>query len=171
MSGLWRYLIGDTICFTSVNPYKFVISGRTKHFINAFGEELMVGNADKALAKDCQQTGAIVREYTAAPLFLLEKAKGRHQWLIEFEQMPNSLNVFASILDQSLKEINSDYEAKRYKEISLQPLEVIAAHEGTFYQWLKQKEKLGGQHKIPRLSNNRNYLEELLLISNQLCKG
>ncbi len=171
MSGLWRYLIGDTICFTSVNPYKFVISGRTKHFINAFGEELMVGNADKALAKACQQTGAIVREYTAAPLFLLEKAKGRHQWLIEFEQMPNSLNVFASILDQSLKEINSDYEAKRYKEISLQPLEVIAAHEGTFYQWLKQKEKLGGQHKIPRLSNNRNYLEELLLISNQLCKG
>lgn len=166
--GLWRYLIGDTIRFTSLKPYKFIISGRTKHFINAFGEELMVGNADKALSKACQQTGAVIREYTAAPLFLLEKAKGRHQWLIEFEQQPHSLDAFASILDQALKEVNSDYEAKRYKEISLQPLEVIAAREGTFYQWLKQKGKLGGQHKIPRLSNNRNYLEELLQISNQL---
>ena len=166
--GLWRYLIGDTIRFTSLKPYKFVISGRTKHFINAFGEELMVGNADKALSKACQQTGAVIREYTAAPLFLLEKAKGRHQWLIEFEQQPHSLDAFASILDQALKEVNSDYEAKRYKEISLQPLEVIAAREGTFYQWLKQKGKLGGQHKIPRLSNNRNYLEELLQISNRL---
>lgn len=163
--GLWRYLIGDTVRFTSLAPHKFVISGRTKHYINAFGEELMVDNADKALAKACHATGAVVREYMAAPLFILDKAKGRHQWLVEFEKMPSSVDTFATILDQSLKEVNSDYEAKRYKEISLQPLEIIVAHEDTFYQWLKQKGKLGGQHKIPRLNNDRKLLEELLQIS------
>ena len=163
--GLWRYQIGDTVRFTSLFPHKFVISGRTKHFINAFGEELMVDNADKALAATCRETGAKVKEYTAAPLFMLDKAKGRHQWLIEFERRPDSLAQFASLLDQNLKKLNSDYEAKRYKEISLQPLEIIVAREGLFYEWLKRKGKLGGQHKIPRLGNDRGILEELLRLN------
>ncbi|MGM9759511.1 MAG: GH3 auxin-responsive promoter family protein [Parabacteroides sp.] len=163
--GLWRYLIGDTVCFTSCRPYKFIISGRTRHFINAFGEELMVHNADKALAETCRQTGAKVREYTVAPLFLLDKAKGRHQWLIEFDTLPVcSIEQFARQLDQALQAVNSDYEAKRYKEISLQPLEVIVAREGLFYQWLSEKGKLGGQHKIPRLSNDRQLLDQLLAL-------
>ena len=160
--GLWRYLIGDTVRFTSLRPYKFIISGRTKHYINAFGEELMVNNAERAIQMACLATGAKVKEYTAAPLFLLDKAKGRHQWLIEFEQAPRSIPEFARILDESLQRINSDYEAKRYKEISLQPLEVIPAREGCFFDWLKSKGKLGGQHKIPRLSNDRRIFEELL---------
>ncbi len=163
--GLWRYLIGDTIRFTSLRPPKFVISGRTKHFINAFGEELMVDNADKAVAEACRRTGARVKEYTAAPLFLLDRAKGRHQWFVEFDRMPSSVDEFAACLDRTLQNLNSDYEAKRYKEISLQPLEVIVAREGTFYNWLRQKGKLGGQHKIPRLSNDRVYLEELLSLN------
>lgn len=163
--GLWRYMLGDTVRFTSVSPYKIVITGRTKHYINAFGEELMVDNADKALCRTCLKTGAKVKEYTAAPLFLLNKAKGRHQWFIEFEKAPASIEEFASLLDQSLKELNSDYEAKRYKEISLQPLEVIVSKPGIFYDWLKQNGKLGGQHKIPRLSNNRSYIEELLAMN------
>ena len=166
--GLWRYLIGDTVRFTSVSPYKFVISGRTKHFINAFGEELMVNNADRALHEACVATGARIKEYTAAPLFLLDRAKGRHQWLIEFEKAPESLAQFASLLDEALQHANSDYEAKRYKEISLQPLEVVAAHEGCFYRWLSSKGKLGGQHKIPRLSNDRKILDELLVINRQM---
>ena len=159
--GLWRYQIGDTIRFTSLYPHKFVISGRTKNFINAFGEELMVDNADKAISSVCRQTGAKVKEYTAAPLFMLDKAKGRHQWMIEFEKMPPSLDNFASLLDKALQQLNSDYEAKRYKEISLQPLEIQVAREGTFYEWLRRKGKLGGQHKIPRLSNDRTFIEEL----------
>lgn len=166
--GLWRYQIGDTVRFTSLFPHKFVISGRTKHFINAFGEELMVDNTDKAISKVSRQTGAIVKEYTAAPLFMLDKAKGRHQWFIEFEKMPASMDEFASLLDKALQELNSDYEAKRYKEISLQPLEIIVAREGAFYAWLKQKGKLGGQHKIPRLSNDRKHLEEMLAINKNL---
>lgn len=166
--GLWRYLIGDTVRFTSLHPHKFVITGRTKHFINAFGEELMVDNADKALAETCRQTGAKVREYTAAPLFLLDKAKGRHQWFIEFERKPADMDAFATLLDHNLQQVNSDYEAKRYKQISLQPLEVIAAHDGVFYEWLRRKGKLGGQHKIPRLSNERTYLEELLEVDRSL---
>lgn len=165
--GLWRYLIGDTVRFTSLRPPKFVISGRTKHFINAFGEELIVDNADKAIAETCRATGARVKEYTAAPLFMLDRAKGRHQWFIEFDRMPPSMDVFAQKLDRTLQNLNSDYEAKRYKEISLQPLEVIVAREGVFYEWLRQKGKLGGQHKIPRLCNERTYLEELLPL-NQL---
>lgn len=166
--GLWRYQIGDTIRFTSLFPHKFVISGRTKNYINAFGEELMVDNADKAISIVCRQTGAKVKEYTAAPLFMLDKAKGRHQWFIEFEKKPLSLKEFATLLDQTLQQLNSDYEAKRYKEISLQPLEIILAREGSFYTWLKQKGKLGGQHKIPRLSNDRNHIEELLAINQDL---
>ena len=162
--GLWRYLIGDTIRFTSLYPHKFVISGRTKNYINAFGEELMVDNADKAISTVCRLTDAKVKEYTVAPLFMLNKAKGRHQWLIEFEKMPPSLNEFATLLDQTLQQLNSDYEAKRYKEISLQPLEILVAPEGTFYEWLRLKGKLGGQHKIPRLSNERGFIEELQAI-------
>lgn len=160
--GLWRYQIGDTVRFTSVFPHKIVISGRTKHYINAFGEELMVDNADKGLSRACAATGAKVKEYTAAPLFMLNKAKGCHQWFIEFEKEPESITGFATLLDQALQDLNSDYEAKRYKEISLQPLEIIVAREGVFYSWLKGKGKLGGQHKIPRLSNDRTYMDELL---------
>ena len=164
--GLWRYRIGDTIRFTSLFPHKFVISGRTKHYINAFGEELMVDNADKGIQMACKETGATVKGYTAAPLFLLDKAKGRHQWLIEFDKLPVSPQQFATVLDHSLQSLNSDYEAKRYKEISLQPLEVIIARAGVFYDWLKMKGKLGGQHKIPPLSNNRTMIEELLTLNN-----
>ncbi|MDR0349138.1 MAG: GH3 auxin-responsive promoter family protein [Tannerella sp.] len=165
--GLWRYRIGDTVRFTSLFPHKFVITGRTKHFINAFGEELMVDNADKGIQMACHATGAMVKGYTAAPLFLLDKAKGRHQWLIEFDRLPVSVQQFAVELDCSLQSLNSDYEAKRYKEISLQPLEVILARTDVFYDWLKMKGKLGGQHKIPPLSNNRTLIEELLTLNNQ----
>lgn len=163
--GLWRYLIGDTVRFTRLSPPKFVISGRTKHFINAFGEELMVDNADQAIAIACRETGAKVKEYTAAPLFMLDKAKGRHQWFIEFDRMPPSVDAFAGLLDRTLQRLNSDYEAKRYKEISLQPLEIIVAREGAFYKWLKQKGKLGGQHKIPRLCNDRQHIEQLIALN------
>lgn len=163
--GLWRYMIGDTIRFTSVNPYKFVITGRTKHFINAFGEELIVDNAEKGLAKACALTGAQISEYTAAPVFMDANAKCRHQWLIEFAVKPESVSDFATILDKALQEINSDYEAKRYKNITLQPLEIIEARPHLFDDWLKGKGKLGGQHKIPRLSNNRDYLEEMLSLN------
>lgn len=164
--GLWRYMIGDTVKFTSKNPYKFVITGRTKHFINAFGEELIVDNAEKGLTKACAATGAQVSEYSAAPVFMDENAKCRHQWLIEFAKMPDSIERFAAILDATLKEINSDYEAKRWKDIALQPLEIIAARKGLFHDWLAQKGKLGGQHKVPRLSNNRDYIEDMLALNN-----
>ena len=163
--GLWRYIIGDTVRFTSVFPHKIVITGRTKHFINAFGEELMVDNADKGIAIASEKTGAVVKEYTVAPWFDLEHAGGKHQWLIEFEKMPASLDEFAKVLDDELKQINSDYEAKRYKNISLQPLEVIVAKSNLFYDWLRMKDKLGGQHKIPRMSNERTMLEELLKLN------
>ena len=166
--GLWRYLIGDTIRFTSTNPYKFIITGRTKHFINAFGEELMVDNADKGMARACELTGAKVKEYTAAPLFMLNAAQGKHQWFIEFEKMPSSLSEFACILDNTLQQLNSDYEAKRYRGMSLLPPEIIPAREGVFYEWLKEKGKLGGQHKIPRLSNQRTHIDQLLLLNQNL---
>ena len=163
--GLWRYQIGDTIKFTQKNPYKFIITGRTKFFINAFGEELIVDNAEKGLAEACAQTGAQVLEYTAAPVFMDEHGKCRHQWLIEFSKEPEDINVFAHILDQALQTINSDYEAKRYKDITLQPLEIIKARSGVFNDWLKQKGKLGGQHKIPRLCNKRDYIEQILALN------
>ena len=163
--GLWRYLIGDTIKFTQKDPYKFIITGRTKFFINAFGEELIVDNAEKGLAEACAQTGAQVQEYTAAPVFMDEHGKCRHQWLIEFSKEPEDINAFAQILDQALQKINSDYEAKRYKDITLQPLEIIKARSGVFNEWLKQKGKLGGQHKIPRLSNKRDYIEQILALN------
>ena len=163
--GLWRYLIGDTIKFTQKNPYKFIITGRTKFFINAFGEELIVDNAEKGLAEACAQTGAQILEYTAAPVFMDENGKCRHQWLIEFSKEPEDINTFAHILDQALQKINSDYEAKRYKDITLQPLEIIKARSGVFNDWLRQKGKLGGQHKIPRLSNKREYIEQILALN------
>jgi len=163
--GLWRYEIGDTIQFTSTNPYKFIISGRTKHFINAFGEELIVDNAEKGLAFACQQTGAEVSEYTAAPVFMDQKAKCRHQWLIEFAKPPQDVQRFATLLDKRLQEINSDYEAKRYKDITLQPLELVVARPGLFNDWLKSRGKLGGQHKVPRLSNSREHIEQLLSLN------
>ena len=163
--GLWRYEIGDTVQFTSTNPYKFIISGRTKHFINAFGEELIVDNAEQGLAYACEQTGAEVLEYTAAPVFMDAKAKCRHQWLIEFSRHPKDLKQFAALLDKRLQEINSDYEAKRYKDITLQPLEIIEARQNLFNDWLKLRGKLGGQHKVPRLSNSRDTIEQLLAIN------
>lgn len=164
-SGLWRYIIGDTVKFTNNKPYKFVITGRTKHFINAFGEELIVDNAEKGLAKACAETGAQVLEYSAAPVFMDENAKCRHQWVIEFAVMPDSVEKFASILDNTLKEINSDYEAKRWKDIALQPLEIIVARPNLFHDWLAGKGKLGGQHKVPRLSNNRAYIEAMIALN------
>ena len=163
--GLWRYMIGDTVKFTSKDPYKFIITGRTKHFINAFGEELMVDNAEQGLARACKETGAQVAEYSAAPVFMGADAKCRHQWLIEFAVMPDSLEKFAGILDKTLQEINSDYEAKRYKDITLQPLEIVVARPKLFHDWLKEKGKLGGQHKVPRLSNSRDYIEEMLSLN------
>ena len=161
-AGLWRYMIGDTVKFTNKRPYKFIITGRTKHFINAFGEELIVDNAEKGLAKACAATGAQITDYSAAPVFMDEHAKCRHQWLIEFAQMPDDVEKFAHILDDTLKEVNSDYEAKRQNDLALQPLEIIVARKGLFHDWLDQKGKLGGQHKIPRLSNTREYIEEML---------
>ena len=160
--GLWRYIIGDTVKFTSTNPYKFVITGRTKSFINAFGEELIVDNAEQGLAYACQKTGAEVLEYSAAPVFMDGNAKCRHQWLIEFSRQPDNLQAFAQALDSKLQQLNSDYEAKRYKDITLQHLEVIQARAGLFNDWLKSRGKLGGQHKVPRLSNSRTTMEQLL---------
>jgi len=165
--GLWRYMIGDTVRFTSTNPYKFVISGRTKSFINAFGEELIVDNAEQGLAYACEQTGAEVLEYTAAPVFMDANAKCRHQWLIEFAKAPSDLAQFSDLLDRKLQEVNSDYEAKRYKDITLQHLEIIEARKGLFNDWLKLRGKLGGQHKVPRLSNSREQIEQLLTLNKQ----
>ncbi|MDO4950463.1 MAG: GH3 auxin-responsive promoter family protein [Bacteroidales bacterium] len=163
-SGLWRYQIGDTVKFTQLKPYKFFISGRTKSFINAFGEELIVDNAEKGLMEACTKTGAEVAEYTAAPVFMDSNGKCRHQWIIDFRKKPDEISHFAEILDLSLQRINSDYEAKRYKNITLQPLEIIVAPSGLFDRWLKSKGKLGGQHKVPRLCNDRKIAEEVLAL-------
>lgn len=160
--GLWRYIIGDTVMFTSTQPYKFKITGRTKYFINAFGEELIMDNAEQGLTYACKTTGAEVLEYTAAPVFMDAEAKCRHQWLIEFSRQPSSLDAFAKALDQRLQQLNSDYEAKRHKDITLQQLEVVVARPNLFNDWLKSKGKLGGQHKVPRLGNSRKNIDELL---------
>lgn len=160
--GLWRYIIGDTVMFTSTQPYKFKITGRTKYFINAFGEELIMDNAEQGLAYACKTTDAEVLEYTAAPVFMDAEAKCRHQWLIEFSRQPSSLDAFAKALDQRLQQLNSDYEAKRHKDITLQQLEVVVARPNLFNDWLKSKGKLGGQHKVPRLGNSRKNIDELL---------
>jgi hypothetical protein len=160
-SGLWRYLIGDTIRFTSLNPYKIRVSGRTKHHINVFGEELMVENTDQAIAKACQLTETEVVDYTVAPIFMDGKQKGAHEWMIEFKQNPTDIAKFQTILDDTLQNLNSDYEAKRYNNMTLNPLVINLARKNLFYDWLKERDKLGGQHKIPRLSNQRDYLEQL----------
>lgn len=160
-SGLWRYLIGDTVRFTSVNPYRIKVTGRTKHHINVFGEELMVENTDQAIAKTCKVTGVEVIDYTVAPIFMNGKEKGAHEWMIEFRNPPENLEYFSKVLDEHLQNLNSDYEAKRYNNMTLSPLVVNIARTNLFYDWLKEKDKLGGQHKIPRLSNDRNYLEQL----------
>ncbi len=160
--GLWRYQIGDTVQITSVAPYKIKVAGRTKHFINAFGEEVMVDNTDRALAETCQITGSLVADYTVAPVYFEGNQKGGHEWLIEFEKQPEDLNLFATLLDQSLRSLNSDYDAKRYKDIALQMPVIHQLPKNTFYNWLKSKGKLGGQNKVPRLSNDRVIAEEIL---------
>ena len=160
--GLWRYVIGDTIRFTSKVPFKFIITGRTKHFINAFGEELIIDNAEKAFEIACERTGAIISEYTGGPIYMKDNQKGAHEWVIEFEKFPNDLDHFISLFDGALKTINSDYEAKRHKSLSLEMPHIVLAHKGLFYEWMKRRGKMGGQNKIPRLSNDRQYLDELI---------
>ncbi len=163
--GLWRYLLGDTISFTTLQPYRIKVSGRVKHYINAFGEEVIVDNSDKAVAIASEKTGAIVNDYTAAPLYFGEESNGAHEWLIEFEKEPDSLNHFVEELDKALQSINSDYEAKRYKNIALRMPVIHSLQKGIFTSWLKTKGKLGGQHKVPRLSNERKYIEEILSLN------
>ena len=161
-AGLWRYQIGDTIKFTSLSPYRIQITGRTKHFINAFGEELIIDNAEKALAKACAETACAITEYTACPIYFKGNEAGAHEWIIEFEQAPKELARFTEILDQNLRELNSDYDAKRYKDMALGLPKIHQAPNGTFYTWMKNRGKLGGQHKVPRLANERKYVEEIL---------
>ncbi|MBL7867013.1 MAG: GH3 auxin-responsive promoter family protein [Flavobacterium lindanitolerans] len=160
-AGLWRYMVGDTVRFTSLNPYRIRVSGRTKHHINVFGEELIVENTDKAIAKACKLTNTEVIDYTVAPVFMEGKEKGAHEWMIEFKNAPENISDFRQILDDTLQSLNSDYEAKRHNNMTLNPLIINIARTNLFYDWLKEQDKLGGQHKIPRLSNQRNYLEEL----------
>ncbi|TVQ87773.1 MAG: hypothetical protein EA393_10085 [Bacteroidetes bacterium] len=161
-AGLWRYLIGDTIQFTNTNPYRIQISGRTKNFINAFGEEVIVDNAEKALDAACEETGATVSEYTAAPVFLEDNNSASHEYLIEFEKEPDDLDKFEKVLDKTLQDINSDYEAKRTADILLKRVKVTSLPKDTFFKWLKSKGKIGGQNKVPRLYNNRKYVDEIL---------
>lgn len=160
--GLWRYLMGDTVAFTALNPYKIKITGRLKHYMNAFGEEVIIDNADKAIAEAAYKTNAVVTDYTAAPVYFTDKSNGAHEWLIEFEQAPADLTVFTTTLDDALKNLNSDYEAKRHKSIALRMPLVHAVGKGTFTEWLRRKGKVGGQHKVPRLSNERKIVEEIL---------
>lgn len=160
-AGLWRYKIGDTVQFTSLSPFRIIVSGRTKHFINAFGEEVIIENADRAISIACEQTNSSITEYTAAPIFLTNKTSGGHEWLIEFEKEPESLANFTQILDDALKSVNSDYDAKRSGNITLQLPLIQSVKKNTFYNWLKRKNKLGGQNKVPRLSNDRKYLDEI----------
>ena len=163
--GLWRYLVGDTIQFTHLKPYRIRVSGRLKHFINAFGEEVIVDNADKAIVMAANRSGAVVNDYTAAPVYFGDHSNGAHEWLIEFELEPASLAFFSEELDRALKELNSDYEAKRHKDLNLTLPVLRAVPVGTFNKWLKSKNKLGGQNKVPRLSNSREYIEDLYIIA------
>ncbi len=167
-SGLWRYLIGDTIRFTSLSPHRIMVTGRTKHHINVFGEELMVENTDKAIAITCKELNCEVIDYTVAPIFMKGKQKGAHEWIVEFKKKPDDLEKFSILLDNTLQELNSDYEAKRNNNITLNPLKVNVANKGLFYNWLKNQNKLGGQNKVPRLSNDRKYLESILATQEQL---
>ena len=161
-SGLWRYKIGDTIKFTCLNPFRIKVTGRTKHFINVFGEELVVENAEKALSMTCELTKCEISNYTVGPIFMGSKTKGSHEWLIEFEKKPDDINKFMEILDLNLQRLNSDYEAKRYKSSTLEIPKIKVARKNLFYDWLASKNKLGGQNKIPRLSNSREYIDELI---------
>lgn len=164
-SGLWRYKIGDTIKFTCLSPFRIKVTGRTKHFINVFGEELVVENAEKALSKTCELTKCDITNYTVGPIFMGSKTKGSHEWLIEFEKKPDDINKFMEILDLNLQRLNSDYEAKRYKNSTLEIPKLQVARKNLFYDWLASKNKLGGQNKIPRLSNSREYLDELIKLN------
>lgn len=159
--GLWRYIMGDTVVFTNLCPYRIRISGRTKYYINAFGEEVIMDNAEKALREACLSTGAIISEYTAGPVYMGTTSKGSHEWIIEFEKEPSDIALFTRILDDTLKMVNSDYEAKRYKDINLVMPVIRSVPEGTFHKWMKSKNKLGGQNKVPRLSNSREFIQEL----------
>lgn len=161
-AGLWRYRIGDTVMFTSLRPHRIRITGRTKHFINAFGEEVIIENAEQALQLACDRTGALVREFTAGPLYIDGATRGRHEWLIEFARLPDDMDYFTETLDVGLKSLNSDYEAKRYKDMVLQPPLVRTLPKDSFYDWMRSRGKLGGQHKVPRLSNDRTYLDDIL---------
>ncbi|HMO38438.1 MAG TPA: GH3 auxin-responsive promoter family protein [Saprospiraceae bacterium] len=161
-SGLWRYTPGDTVQFTSVKPYKIRITGRTKQFVNAFGEEVIVENTDRALAETCRELDAIVSEYTVAPIYFKNQDKGGHEWLVEFTKAPTDLEHFTTLLDKNLQKVNSDYEAKRYRSMALERLRLRTLPSGTFHNWLRSKGKIGGQHKVPRLSNDREYIEEIL---------
>lgn len=163
--GLWRYLIGDTVKFTSLTPYRIRITGRTKHFINVFGEELIIENVENALKQACIKTSSEISEYTVAPIFMNGNSSGGHEWIIEFSKQPDCINYFTEILDNALKSINSDYEAKRYNNLTLAMPKINVANKGLFYDWLKQNGKLGGQNKVPRLSNSRKHLEELLQLT------
>lgn len=162
---MWRYKIGDTVRFTSVSPYRIKITGRTKHHINVFGEELIIENAEEALRKVCIKTAAQIKDYTVAPIFMVGREKGAHEWIIEFRKEPEDIAHFTELLDNALKSLNSDYEAKRYNNITLNMPNVHIARQDLFYDWLKVRSKLGGQHKIPRLSNKRDYIDELLLMN------
>ncbi|RAW03131.1 GH3 auxin-responsive promoter family protein [Pseudochryseolinea flava] len=161
-AGLWRYNIGDTVKFTSRNPYRIKISGRTKHFINAFGEEVIVENAERAITQACEETGAVIDNFTAAPVYLAEGKKGRHEWIIEFKVEPSNLETFSKVLDHTLRSVNSDYDAKRKHDMALIEPIVHVVEEGTFYNWMKRRGKLGGQNKVPRLSNSRDYVDDIL---------
>lgn len=161
-AGLWRYLIGDTIQFTSLSPFRIKITGRTKHFINAFGEEVIIDNAENALMKACATTAAKVKDYTACPIYFKGEEAGGHEWIIEFETQPNDFEQFITVLDETLREVNSDYDAKRFKDMALRRPKVHNAPHDTFYKWLKARGKLGGQHKVPRLANDRKYVDEIL---------
>jgi hypothetical protein len=166
-AGLWRYSIGDTIKFTSTTPYRIKISGRTKHFINAFGEEVIVENAESAITKACEATGAVIDNFTAGPVFLEEGKKGSHEWVIEFKVGPSDQKKFNKVLDDTLRQLNSDYDAKRMHDMALIEPRIHSVKEGTFYNWMKHRGKLGGQNKVPRLSNSREYVEEILKMVNK----
>jgi hypothetical protein len=167
-SGLWRYIIGDTIIFTSTYPHKIKVSGRTRHFINAFGEEVIIDNAEKALFIACEKTHSAIKDYTAGPIYMDDNAKGAHEWLIEFDKEPADLDYFTTMLDNALQSINSDYEAKRYHNTTLRMPIVRKMKNNVFFTWMKEKGKLGGQNKVPRLANDRKYIEEILLVNEKL---
>jgi hypothetical protein len=161
-SGLWRYNIGDTVKFTNLTPYRIKISGRTKHFINVFGEEVIIENAETAITEACEQTGAVIDNFTVGPIFLEKAHRGGHEWIVEFKVKPDDLNKFTALLDASLRKVNSDYDAKRAFDLALMLPKVHSVEEGTFYNWMKKRGKLGGQNKVPRLSNSREYIDDIL---------